>query len=194
MDGARLQFPVERPIPVYLAGRGPRVLEAAGEVADGVLVGGLCSPVGIRYALDRITTGADARGRDLAEIDVASWVTVHLTDDRDAALERVRPTVGHIVGGAPDSVLRAIGLPSELVARLKADYRRGGGAAAAPHVTDECVDAFAVVGDEQLVIERIRSLQEAGITQFVFLMPPGTVDDYATLLDRLADAVLPAFR
>jgi 5,10-methylenetetrahydromethanopterin reductase len=194
MDGARLQFPVERRIPVYLAGRGPRVLEAAGAVADGVLVGGLCSPVGIRYALDRITTGADTRRRNVAEIDVASWVTVYLTDDPEAARARVRPMVGHIIGGAPDSVLRAVGLPVELTARLKADYRAGGSEAAAAHVTDECIDAFAVVGDAAFVIERIRSLEQAGITQFVFLMPPGTVDDYSVLLTRLAETVLPAFR
>jgi 5,10-methylenetetrahydromethanopterin reductase len=194
MDGARLQFAVERRIPVYLAGRGPRVLEAAGEVADGVLVGGLCSPVGIRYALERIRTGANARGRDVAEIDVASWVTVYLTDDRDAALERVRPMVGHIIGGAPYSVLEAIELPSELVARIKDSYRGGGSAAAAAHVSEECVDAFALVGDEELVIDRIKALEEAGITQFVFLMPPGDVEGYSALITRLAEGVVPAFR
>jgi 5,10-methylenetetrahydromethanopterin reductase len=194
MDGARLQFPVERRIPIYLAGRGPRVLEAAGEVADGVLVGGLCSPVGIRYAFDRIRAGADARGRDPAEIDVASWVTVYLTDDREAALERVRPMVAHITGGAPNSVLEAVGLSPELIDRIKVDYRNGGSAAAASHITRECIDAFAVVGDEELVIDRIRALEDAGITQFVFLMPPGTVDEYSTLITRLAENVISAFR
>ena len=121
MDGARLEFTVDGPIPVYLAGRGPRVLEAAGEVADGVLIGGLCCPAGIAYAVDCVRAGATARNRDVGELDIGSWVTVYLTDDRERDLDRLRPSVAHIIGGAPDSVLEAIGLPADLVARLKAD-------------------------------------------------------------------------
>lgn len=194
MDGARLQFDVGHRIPVYLAGRGPRVLEAAGEVADGALIGGLCSPAGIAYALERVRSGAAARNRDVAEIDIGSWVTVHLTDDREHDLERLRPVVAHIIGGAPDSVLEAVGLPAALIARLKADYRSGGSAAAAAHVTEECLDAFTIVGDASLCIDRIRALEEAGTTQFIFLMPPGNVDGYSPLINRLAETVIPAFR
>jgi 5,10-methylenetetrahydromethanopterin reductase len=194
MDGARLQFTVDGRVPVYLAGRGPRVLEAAGQVADGVLIGGLCSPVGIAYALERVRAGAAARRRDLAGIDIASWVTVHVTDDRARELERLRPTVAHIVGGAPPTVLDAIGVPTELVDRLKADYRQGGGAGAAAHVTDELVDAFTIVGDAGLCVDRIRALEEAGATQLVCLMPPGDVEAHTALIRRLADAVLPALR
>ena len=194
MDGARLQFDVDHRIPVYLAGRGPRVLEAAGEVADGVLIGGLCSSAGIGYALERVRAGAAARNRDIGEIDIGSWVTVHLTDDREHDLEHLRPVVAHIIGGAPDSVLDAIGLPTALIARLKADYRSGGSAAAAVHVTEECLDAFTIVGDASLCIDRIRALEEAGTTQFIFLMPPGDVIGYSSLINRLAETVIPAFR
>jgi 5,10-methylenetetrahydromethanopterin reductase len=194
MDGVRLQFAVDHHIPVYLAGRGPRVLEAAGEVADGVLIGGLCSRAGIDYALDRVRAGAAARRRDLGDIDIGSWVTVYLTDDREQDLEGLRPVVAHIIGGAPDSVLEAIGLPARLISRLKADYRSGGSAAAAAHVTEECLDAFTIVGDASLCIERIRALEEAGTTQFIFLMPPGNVEQYSSLLTRLAETVIPAFR
>lgn len=194
MEGARLQFTVDHRIPVYLAGRGPRMLEAAGEVADGVLIGGLCSPAGIAYAVDRVRAGAAAANRDLIDIDIGSWVTVHLTDDREHHLERLRPVVAHIIGGAPDSVLDAIGLPAALIRRLKADYRSGGSTAAAAHVTEECLDAFTIVGDASLCIDRIRALEEAGTTQFIFLMPPGNVDDYSLLITRLADTVIPAFR
>jgi 5,10-methylenetetrahydromethanopterin reductase len=194
MDGARLQFPVERRIPVYLAGRGPRVLEAAGEIADGVLIGGLCSAAGIAYAIDRVRAGAAASRRDLADVDVVSWLTVHLTDDRAGAVDRIRPSVAHIIGGAPSTVLEAVGMAAEHVARLKDDYRRGGGAEAARHVTDELVDAFTIVGDAAYCVERIRALEDAGITQLVCLMPPGSVDAHTALIRRLADAVVPALR
>jgi 5,10-methylenetetrahydromethanopterin reductase len=47
MHDARLEFTAGRDVPLYLAGRGRRVLEAAGEVADGVLIGAFCTPTGI---------------------------------------------------------------------------------------------------------------------------------------------------
>jgi 5,10-methylenetetrahydromethanopterin reductase len=194
MDGARLEFAVERRIPVYLAGRGPRVLEAAGEVADGVLIGALCSHAGISFAVERVAAGAAAAGRDLSALDIVSWVTVHLTDDRAAGVEQLRPTVAHIIGGAPNTVLDAVGMPRELVERLKADYRQGGAAAAAAHVTEEWVDAFAVVGNADHCAERIRALEEAGVTQLVCLMPKGGIVDHTDLVRRLAETLLPALR
>src|SRR5205823_2488961 len=44
---AQLDFaPIRRSIPVWIAGRGPAVLQLAGEVADGVMIGGLASEPG----------------------------------------------------------------------------------------------------------------------------------------------------
>jgi 5,10-methylenetetrahydromethanopterin reductase len=193
MVGERLQFQPGR-VPVYVAGRGPRVLEVAGEVGDGVLIGGLCNARGISYALDRVRAGADRRGRDLADLDVGSWVTCHVTDDREGTIERLRPSIAHIVGGAPDSVLEAIGLPREQVAAIKAAYRVGGGAHAAEHVDEGCVDALAIVGDAGTVAARIRELERAGVTQFIQLMPGGTVEQHAAALRRFAADVMPALR
>lgn len=194
MEGAHLEFGVGARVPVYLAGRGPRVLHAAGEVADGVLIGGLCSPAGITYALDCVRRGGVAAGRDVTGMDIASWVTVILTNDRKAALDRVRPMVAHIIAGAPYSTLEAIGIPSKSSDALKADYGRNGSTGAAQHVTEKFVDHFAIVGEAAFVVERIRALEAAGVTQFVFLMPPGRVGEHQNLIEHLADAVLPALR
>src|SRR5712691_4056307 len=187
MNGARLLFKPE-PVPIYVAGRGPRVLEVAGEVGDGVLVGGLCSPSGIRYAVDRITAGARRANRDPAQLDIASWVSCQITADRAGALDRLRPVVAHIIGGAPAGVLQAIELAPETIAAVKDAYAAGGSDAAAPYVDDTCIDAFAIAGDAAHVVDRIRSLEVAGVTQFVFLMPPGDVDDYVRLLRELAES------
>jgi 5,10-methylenetetrahydromethanopterin reductase len=188
--GVELEFPVAGEIPIYVAARGPRVLEVAGEVADGVMIGGLCGPAGIEYALDCARRGAARSGRELSELDIVSWVTCDLTDDREAAVERLRPTVAHIVGGAPDVVLEEAGLPMDVVGRIKSAYQADGSAEAGAHVTDECVDAFAIVGDAAECAERIRLLEQAGVTQFVFLMPRGGVDEHAERLEAFAGAVL----
>ncbi len=47
---AGLNFTPIRPVPVYLAARGPRILKLAGEIADEVVIGGFARPSGIGYA------------------------------------------------------------------------------------------------------------------------------------------------
>ncbi len=46
--GVELEFAAEQ-VPIYIAGRGRGMLRAAGQVADGVIVGGLSTPEGIAY-------------------------------------------------------------------------------------------------------------------------------------------------
>lgn len=193
MEGGRLEFGPAA-VPVYVAGRGPLVLEVAGEVADGALVGGLCTPAGIGYALDCIRRGAARRGRDARDLDIGSWVTCRITDDRQTALKQLQTVVAHIIGGAPDNVLEAIGLPLDRIGLIKNAYREGGSTQAAEHVTEECVDSFAIVGDAEACAARIRELEQAGTTQFILLMPPGTVAQHETLLRQFATDVMPALR
>ena len=58
----QLSFKPQRTIPIYVAGRGPRVLQAGGEVADGVVVASYASERGIAWGLDQVPRGRGARG------------------------------------------------------------------------------------------------------------------------------------
>src|SRR5262245_51073800 len=57
-----------RRIPVYLAAEGPRTLELAGRLADGVIVGLGLNPEVITLSLDAIERGARRAGRTLADL------------------------------------------------------------------------------------------------------------------------------
>src|SRR5439155_6459495 len=80
LDGARIEdllagagdvAPPAREIPLYLGVTGPRALELAGEVADGVLLNVGLPTAYVERALDSIERGARRGGRSLADIDVA---------------------------------------------------------------------------------------------------------------------------
>jgi 5,10-methylenetetrahydromethanopterin reductase len=188
-DGVKLDFSARQDLQIFIAGRGPKVLEAAGAVADGAVVGGLCTPPGIGYAMDHIRRGAQTSRREVGE--VVSWVTCYLTQDRAAATRNLTPVVAHIIGGAPAATLQAAGLPVELTERIKAVYLEKGITAAAALVTDECIDAFTIVGDVEECASRIAALEESGVTQFSFLLPPGDVDQHRGRLKAFAASVMP---
>jgi 5,10-methylenetetrahydromethanopterin reductase len=189
--GIKMDFKANPNIPIYIAGRGPLVLQSAGEVADGAIIGGLCTASGISYALDQIKMGAAKSARDPKRMEIVSWVTCNVTEDRDKALENLKPVVAHIIGGAPEIVLEATGLDPTVVNQIKTTYFNGGISQAAQYVTVECIDAFTIVGDGPECVRHIKELEKAGITQLSMLMPPGTVEQGKQYLQRFAESVIP---
>ena len=68
---------------------------------------------------------AGTPGRNLTELEIVSWVTCRVVDDERAAHEQLKPSVAHIIGGAPLSLLRAIGMEDAAIDALKRAYAAG---------------------------------------------------------------------
>jgi 5,10-methylenetetrahydromethanopterin reductase len=194
VDGIKLDFSTNPNIPIYIAGRGPYVLQAAGEVADGAIVGGLCTASGISYAKDQIRIGSAKSGQGVRRMELVSWVTCIVTEDREKALEDLKPLVAHIIGGAPEIVLEAVGLDPTLVSKIKTVYHNQGIPQAAKHITKDCIDAFTIVGDAAECVRHIKELEKAGITQLSMLVPSGTMEQSKQNLQRFAQSVIPNLR
>ncbi|MCC7359265.1 MAG: LLM class flavin-dependent oxidoreductase [Anaerolineales bacterium] len=193
VDGVKLDFPPPAPIPIYMAGRGTYVLQSAGELADGVIIGAICNKRGIDFAIEQVRLGTAKSGRALAETRIVSWLTVILTEDRDSALQGVRSSVAHIIGGAPDEVLENVGLDMELIRRIKEVYWKVGIAQAGELVTVDCIDAFTIIGDARAIIDRVQMLREAGVNQLSINLGDAMVEQHKQRLQAFAQAVLPAF-
>ncbi len=89
---ARLDFEAPRAqLPVYLGARGPRVLELAGELADGAIVGNVATRQGWEYALGRIDAGAARAGRRLADVRLTAWLYACIDNDEERAVDAIRP-------------------------------------------------------------------------------------------------------
>ncbi len=194
-DGVELQWtPPRADVPIYIAGRGALTLEAAGEVGDGAVVGALVSPAGLDYALGAIARGAARAGRSLDDIQIVSWVTCLVTDDMGALESRLKSTAAHIIGGAPLTLLSAIGLEEDYVRALKTAYAEGGPEAAGRHVTAREIDMLTVVGDAAAVREKITRLAERGVDQIGILLAEPTAEDCIAVIERIAHEIFPHFR
>ena len=88
------------PTPVYLGALGPKMLQLAGELADGVCLN-WCSPTQVQESRQRIAEGAQRSGRDPRDVEVVEYIRVAVDDDRARARDALaRATLGYALGTA----------------------------------------------------------------------------------------------
>lgn len=180
--GARLQFSAA-PSPVYLAARGPKMLELAGEVSDGVITHGLAS-THVRYVRSHLAAGAPGRA-----VSLVLMLDVQVDADRQRAIDALRPRCIIMAGGSyADELIEVYGLDRAQVMALRAAVRAGEEPAAM--VTDEMVDGFCVAGPPGHVADRMAELAESGADEVILSIGSGDVDECTDRLTELAKAVL----
>jgi len=186
----QLEFPARASLPIYVASRAPLMLSVGGEVADGVIAEALFTPGGMRYFLERIQQGAMAAGRTGAPMETVCWQVVNVSDDRDKAVEELRPWAAHIIGASSEDIVQHMGIAPEASAAIHAAYRAGGQSAAAHHVTAREVDAVTIVGDAAHCAEKVRAIAAGGVTALTLLVR-GSTADKERVLRQFAEQVMP---
>ncbi len=141
------------PIPIAVAGRGPRVERLAAERADWVLLAGK-DTAAVESLVERLRRrGTAARGRPpaIAWNPVAAWTT--------PMIDEARSHLAYITVDLPAADRQALGVDDSLVARLRRVVNTEGPEAAAPLVPDSVVERYAVVGDRPGVVARLGELR-----------------------------------
>jgi 5,10-methylenetetrahydromethanopterin reductase len=162
LEGAHMRFAARPEIPVYIAASGPKMLELAGEVADGVIVlAGLFSD-GLAWAIEHVERGATAAGRERPHVAVFAYGAID--EDQDAALEAARTIAAWFPQTAP-VVCELWGLEPELVSAVRDAYKGGEfqeAAGAAKLLPDDFVREVALAGDRDQARGRIEATLAAG--------------------------------
>lgn len=161
---AHLRFPARPDIPIFVSASGPRTLELAGRLADGVILLVGLFPEAIAWALDHLERGARQAGGDRHRPHVAVFAYGAIDDDRAWALERARSIAAWFPQTAP-VICRLAGLGDELAEEVRRTY--GGGefqeaANAAKLLPDEFVRKVALAGDRSDARARIDAVLAAG--------------------------------
>lgn len=160
------------PIPIYMAARGPKMLELAGEVADGVIIHGL-SPAFVDYVREHLERGAKRAGRSGDDCDIMIMLDADIDDDEAAGTDRLRPRCTIMAGGTySDDLIPVYGLDPEDVARLRARVSAGD-PSAYELVTDEMVQAFAIAGSAKTLTSRLQELERIGVGRAVMKLGEG---------------------
>ncbi len=197
-DYALLGFPPPRQTPIYIAGRGPRILSLAGEIGDGVILGGFASEGGLRYALDRVRLGMSAAQRSWDSLDVVAWVYVSVSAEAALARRAVqRIVMASIVTSRPVLGEIGISLPPRLQRYL--DERQwvlspDELAAGAAYLEDEHLAAFSVFGSVDDCVAKLATIGKPPVRQVAFVLFPPEGSDTDDLLHQVGGQVLPKLR
>lgn len=199
-EGGSVQMPWIAPnsdLPIWVAGYGPKVLNMAGRIADGVIFQ-LADPALIKWLTSFVHEGARAAGRDPASIQIMAAAPVWVSDDIAAARERVRWFPALVSNHVMDLIARYD--PSELPAELTSYVQNRQGYNYLHHaevgsdngsfVSDEVVDRFCIVGPVEVQKQRLQELKEAGVDQFNIYLMNG---DEEACLEIYGREVIPAF-
>jgi alkanesulfonate monooxygenase SsuD/methylene tetrahydromethanopterin reductase-like flavin-dependent oxidoreductase (luciferase family) len=161
--GFRLVSPPPRPVPIYLAGLMPPMLELAGEIGDGVILNMM--PVeAVPRMLEHVRAGARRAGRDPDAIEVVARFQVIVTDDAAAARGAIRHMFGPYFATSVYNRFAAwCGFEAE-AREILAGWQAKDRARNLAAVTDEMIDRIAVVGTAEHCRRRLRAFHDAGVT------------------------------
>jgi probable F420-dependent oxidoreductase len=181
------------PIPMHVAGYGPRALGVAGRVGDGVIIQ-LADPQIIQWIMDTARKAAEEEGRDPDALECIVCAPSHVTGDLAEAREQVRWFPAMVSNHVMDLIERygadSDEIPSALTDYVKArkfyDYKEHSrvGAKHGEFVTDEICDRFCVLGTPEQATEKLKELESIGVDEFnVYLMTEGqeqTLETYGS--------------
>ena len=185
---ARLAWLERAPaIPLYLAGSGPRMLDAAGRLGDGAIMYAGVAPGVVEAALGCVKAGARSAGRAPEELDVAIWAPTSVAPDRALARDHVRGRVASAlrhafpVAWSPED--------QAVIAQVRAAYDSYQHASAASKhrllVTDRFVDLMALAGRPEEVREQVLAIMGVGGVGRIILLPQVPGQDFVEREDVL---------
>ncbi len=159
----RLDFTPVGPIRIDVGAVNARMMQAAGEVADGVQLGALVSPGYVRWSRERLAEGASRASRSVNELLVSSNVLCSVGVDRAEARRAVRQVLAYYLWRVEGVVVDTSGADPEQVAAVRAAVERDGAEAGATKVTEGLIDTFACAGTVDDVVGQLGAFADAGL-------------------------------
>jgi 5,10-methylenetetrahydromethanopterin reductase len=149
LDAARIPWSPRR-LPIATAGRGPRVEAFGSEVADWNLVAG--KPLAeVPRLLGRLRAANPERPARIAWSTYVAW--------SPEMIEEIRPHFTYATVDMPSETRALLGIDAATTERIREVMLRDGLDAAARLVPDGVIQATAIVGEKDQVVERLDAIR-----------------------------------
>jgi 5,10-methylenetetrahydromethanopterin reductase len=173
LRGAKMGFFPPRPIPMYLTAVRSRMLQLGGEIGDGVLLSGGCSPGYIKRCVGDIEVGADKAGKSLEKIDVAGFITAAVSEDPREAIEANKLFLAYIFRNTHHADNIRLGGGKVNQEGLAAAVSKRDWEGTKKYISDDVVYAHSIAGTAQECRTQLEAFVKGGLNLPV-LLPMGT--------------------
>jgi len=186
IHGAKMGFVPAETIKMYVTAVRSRMLQLGGEIGDGVLLSGGCSPGYIARCVADIRVGAEKAGKSLAQRDVAGFISAAVSADPREAIEASKMFLAYIfrnVHHAENIRLGGGKVDQEglAVAVGKRDWE-----AAKKFISDEVVHAHSVAGTPAQCRQQLETFIAGGLN-LPILLPTGTQEARKKVVTMMRD-------
>ena len=193
-DGV-LDFRPPSLIPIYVAARGPKMLAAAAQHGDAVLIGSFVNGIGLEFALRHIGAGEKSRDADLPPLRKACWIYVSVSADSKAAqrgaarglalaLRSSHRTLTEIGYEIPANLLDFVESSRHAWNEQEVDW-------VVAHLPRTLFDDLTVAGTVDECAAKLHRLQERGIDEVAALPFAAAGGDVREVVDLLLGQVAP---
>ncbi|MBF6558890.1 MAG: LLM class flavin-dependent oxidoreductase [Candidatus Binataceae bacterium] len=210
LDPASGMIDLKHPVPVYIAGSGPKTLELAGEIGDGVILFGTVGDSLLGYTMSHIRRGAERAGKRMEDLYIVVVTAFHLTKPGEK-LAALQQAVGPLVASECNIFALSVTNPYELPGDIRDDlmafknaYRTPNtpietrhlelytGYCAefkpehAPLVTERMIKETTLTGTPAELRARVAKMQAMGVRQVTIAGGSREISEFAThIMDEM---------
>ena len=191
--------PKYRPdLPIFVGATGPKMIQVAGELADGLILPGLTTLPLVRFALDNVKEGARRVNRVLPpDFPVGACLVASVSRDGSKARDRAREMattylVNKLVNIKDQTLLDSIGLTEQEAGPLLDAIKRNEKGGLHRYVSDEMLRKTAVIaGTPDEAAEVLADFLMTGVTLPMLEVHGDSVEDKVETIRLLAREVCP---
>ena len=190
--------PVQEHLPLKIGAMGgPKSMELAGEIADGLHTACAYSTEALGYTVDRFGAGLERAGRVREGLDLGDCLLGAIAEDGNAARRAGRILAAFYIPSMPPALLDRHGIAHDEVAEINAAFAAGDVAGALAATPDAIADRLVVAGTPEDWLGWLEAtFRPAGLDHaLVSFADPFTVRSWAGIeVDGLPRAAPPGRR
>ncbi len=177
-------------IKVYVSAVNPYMLQVAGEVCDGVLLHGFCTPKYTREVIiPNLEIGARRAGRSLDEIEINAGgfiITAASEEEVEAKKAGVKQQISFYASTRSYAPVMSAHEWDDTAAKLYRMSVDNQWRDMPAQITDDMLETFAVVGTHDEVVDKLKAAHGDYATSISFDMPTRTAEEEERLSDMIA--------
>lgn len=185
----QLAKPPDKPVPIYLAALNDRMLELAGEIADGVILN-FVTVADVEHARERVRAGAARTGRDLSNFEFVVFFRATVTNDYAEVRERYRRELFTYVMAPVYQRMFARGGFRDDCRRIERLWREGKRQDALAAVSPALIRERTLLGDADEIGDRLAAYRRAGMNSTMIFPVAVPGRDYVPDCERTIDALV----